>query len=360
MIVNNNLQNKNKDEVSLKEILDKALESFFYLLRHWIIIIVVGLSGAFAGLYYALGKKPIYNAEYSFVLEDENSGGFGGALGLASQFGFDLGGSSAGVFSGDNLLELMRSRAIVQETLLSPINIDGKVNTLVEYYIQFTELNESWEDKPDLVKSLHYPLNSDPSKFTREQDSLLMRIHDDLVDNFLSVAKVDKKLSIIKVEVKSIDENFSKSFAEALVNSVSRFYVETKTQKSSRNVAVLQFQTDSVRQRLNSAIRGVAQSNDVDPNSNLAMQVLRVPSQQRQIDVQANTAILTELVKNLELSKLALRRETPLIQVIDKPIFPLAVKKVGKARSMIIGGMLGGIFITSILLIRMFLRNSLK
>ncbi len=359
MTESNNLKNSNnKDEVSLKELIEKAQESFFYLLRHWVLIMLIGLSGAIIGLIYALRNKPVYNAEYSFVLEDENSSGFSGALGLASQFGIDLGGSGGGgAFTGDNLLELMRSRSIVQQALLSPIYIRDKERSLVEYYIQITEMQKSWEDKPHLVKILHFPVGSDPSKFTRHQDSILMRIHDDLIQNFLSVAKIDKKLSIIKVEVKSTDENFAKYFAEAVVNCVSRFYIETKTSKSSKNVTILQHQTDSVRQRLNNSINRVAQSTDVNPNSNVALQILRVPSQQRQIDVQANSAILTELVKNLEISKLALRRETPLIQAIDKPRFPLSVKKIGKLKTMVMGSILAGILIVLYLLMHKFFRS---
>jgi uncharacterized protein involved in exopolysaccharide biosynthesis len=164
------------------------------------------------------------------------------------------------------------------------------------------------------------------------------------------VAKKDKNLSLLQVEVKSEDEIFSKAFTEALVSEVSQFYVETKTKKSITNVAILQYQTDSVRNQLNRAISGVAQSNDDIPNLNAARQVLRSSGQQRQIDVQANTAILTELVKNLELSKLSLRKETPLIQVIDKPILPLPIEKFGKAKGILIGGFLAG-FLTVIGLI---------
>ena len=137
-------------------------------------------------------------------------------------------------------------------------------------------------------------------------------------------------------------ENFSKAFTEALVREVSQFYVETKTKKSAANVAILQHQTDSVRNQLNRAISGVAQSNDDVPNLNASRQILRSSGQQRQIDVQANTAILTELVKNLELSKLSLRKETPLIQVIDKPILPLPVERFGKAKGILLGGFLAG------------------
>jgi len=247
----------------------------------------------------------------------------------------------------------------VQQALLSPVIINGKQESLLNYYIAYNKLRETWSDKPELAK-LSFPLNNaNPATFSRAQDSVLMKIHENISKNFLSVAKIDKKLSILKVEVKATDERFAKYFAEALVAQVSRFYVDTKTQKSAKNVAILQHQADSVRQRLNAAIGGVAMANDANPNLNPTMQVLRVPSQQRQVDVQANTAILTELVKNLELAKLALRRETPLIQVIDKPILPLKVDKVGKFKGLVLGGILFGFLITLYLFSKQIF-NSIK
>jgi len=54
----------------------------------------------------------------------------------------------------------------------------------------------------------------------------------------------------------------------------------------------------------------------------------------------------------LELAKITLRKETPLIQLIDQPILPLEKDKLGRFKSLIIGGFLA-IFLTSISLIFM-------
>jgi hypothetical protein len=39
--------------------------------------------------------------------------------------------------------------------------------------------------------------------------------------------------------------------------------------------------------------------------------------------------ILTELIKQVELAKVTLRKEKPLIQVIDRPILPLPKERFG-------------------------------
>jgi uncharacterized protein involved in exopolysaccharide biosynthesis len=105
---------------------------------------------------------------------------------------------------------------------------------------------------------------------------------------------------------------------------------------------ILVRQTDSIRAELNGAITGVAVANDNTFGLNPALNVKRVPSARRQVDVQANTAILTELVKQTELAKVTLRKETPLIQIIDRPILPLPKERFGKAKGILLGGILAG------------------
>ena len=116
------------------------------------------------------------------------------------------------------------------------------------------------------------------------------------------------------------------------------------------NVEVLQKQADSIRHELNNAINGVANESDNVYNLNPSLNIRTTPAKKRQIDVQANTAILTQLVANLELAKVSLRKETPLIQVIDKPIFPLEKIRVSKLKSILLGGIFA-IFLTALYLI---------
>jgi uncharacterized protein involved in exopolysaccharide biosynthesis len=48
------------------------------------------------------------------------------------------------------------------------------------------------------------------------------------------------------------------------------------------------------------------------------------------------------LVAQLELSKVSLRKETPLVQLIDRPILPLAKVKAGRLKSLVLGSFLAG------------------
>jgi hypothetical protein len=347
-----NKQNIANDEISLKELLEKGKEWCHYLISQWKIILLAGIIGAGLGLAYSFIKKPVYTATLSFALEDEKSGGgLGSALGLASSFGIDLGGGGGSIFTGSNLTELFKSRAMVEQTMLSSVVVDGKIISLAEMYIQNKEWRDEWNDKPKF-KSLQFLPNTKRKYFTRVHDSILGEIYQDLSKTGLLVGQKDKKIAIITIDVNSTDELFAKYFTEALVKEVSDFYVTTKSKKARMNMDILERQTDSIRGELNGAITGVAIANDNTFMLNPALNVRRAPSARRQVDVQANTAILTELVKQTELAKVTLRKETPLIQVIDRPILPLKKDKIGKAKGILLGGFLAGFLALLVLIVR--------
>jgi hypothetical protein len=345
------------DDISLRELVSKAKEWLVYLFSKWKIIVLFGIIGGTLGFAYSYTKKTIYTATLTFALEDEKGGGgLGGALGLASSFGLDLGGDGGGIFSGSNLTELFKSRSMVEKTLLSPVYFNGKTLSLAEMYIQDNGWRSKWDDQPQFA-SIKFLPNSSRKTFSRVQDSILGKIYDNLSKTGLSVVQKDKKVSIINVDVSSNNEFFSKYFCEALVKEVGDFYVETKSKKSRINMAILERQVDSVRTELNGAITGVAVANDNTFNLNPALNVRRAPSARRQVDVQANTAILTELVKQSELAKVTLRKETPLIQVIDKPILPLPKERFGRVKGMIMGGLSLGFLSIFFLIINRLLKQ---
>ncbi len=344
-------------EISLKELLEKIKEWYNYLLSQWKIIVLAGIVGSTLGLAYSFSKKPVYTATLTFALEDDKGGGVVGLGSLASSFGFDIGGGGGSIFTGSNLTELFKSRSMVEKTLLTPVTVNGKVISLAEMYVKNNKWRDKWKDNPKF-KNVQFLPNGKRNNFTRVHDSILGVIYQKLSNGALSVAQKDKKIAIISMDVSSTNELFSLYFCEALAKQVGKFYVDTKSKKARMNMEILQRQTDSVRAELNGAITGVAIANDNTFNLNPALNVRRAPSARRQVDVQANTAILTELVKQAELAKVTLRKETPLIQVIDRPILPLPKYRFGKLRGILLGGFLTG-FLCVIVLVTKRLYKSI-
>lgn len=340
------------DEVSLKELIQKMQEWIGYLKTKWKLIIGIVALGGLSGFAYSSFIKPTYLATSTFVLEEDKGaggGGLGSALGLASSFGLDLGGAGGGLFTSSNIIELMKSRFVIEKTLLNSVQVAGKEISLADYYIQVNELKTDWANKPTLA-NINFPSNMDRSTFSLLQDSILHTITKELKKNNLKIVQKDKKVTIITLTVETENELFSKLFCDELLKETSDFYIVTKSKKARLNVDVLQHQADSIRAELNNAITGVAAASDNVYNLNPAFNVKSTPSRRKQVDVQANTEILKQLVAQLELSKVGLRKETPLVQLIDRPILPLEKEKPGKFISFILGGFLAG-FLTVLYLV---------
>jgi len=354
------------NETSLKEVLVKLRDWYHYLLSRRVTIIVTVVVFALLGLAYSFIKKPVYTATTTFVLEEsDKAGGLGQYAGLASMVGIDigsLGGGGGGIFEGENILELYKSRTMIEKTLLSKVDIDGKNELLIDRFIEFNELREGWDKKPALKGISFDGLDSAGTvKHTRLQDSIIGTIVEDINKYNMQVIKPDQKLSIIKAEVKATDEIFAKTFNEQIVKHVNDFYIQTKTKKAMQNVTIMQDKTDSVRKVMNGAIYTAAAVNDATPNLNVTHQVQRiVPVQRSQFTAESNKAILTELVKNLELSKISLLKETPLIQVVDAPVYPLDRKRFGKLKGIVVGGFIGGFLCVIVLLAKRMMKEILS
>ncbi|WP_343567420.1 Wzz/FepE/Etk N-terminal domain-containing protein [Sphingobacterium sp.] len=341
---------KNRREVTLKEFLLNIKIWVNYLLSKWYIILIMVIIGATLGFCYAKFKKPSYTATTTFVLESgEQGGGMGQYASMAALVGIDIGGKGDGIFQGENLLELYKSRKMIEATLLTPIGNDSS-RLLIDMYLDVVGAKKSWkEKKPNLLK-INYIRENDPF-LVRSKDSIIQSVVNDINKYNLVVAKLDKKLSIIKVEVKSPNEVFSKEFNNAIVDQVNSFYIKTKTKKSLDNISILQHKTDSVRAVMNGSISIAASTVDATPNLNPTRQAQRlVPTQRSQFSAETNKVILGQLVQNLEMSKMALMKEAPLIQVIDSPIFPLKIDKLSKVIGIVVGGILFG-FLSFIILI---------
>lgn len=333
-----------EDEISLKKLILKAQEWGGYLLSKWLIILIFGILGGTMGILFSTLKKTQYIAELTFVLEDSKSNSLGAYIGLASQFGLDLGGNSgSGIFSGDNIIEFLKSRLMVEKTLLSSIVVNGKEQSLADFYLQIN--SGSSKQAKSLIS---FPSGTDRAKFTLQQDSLLQVIYSNIINLNLTVSKPDKKLSFIAVSCSSGNELFSKAFTERLVKEATLFYIQTKTQRSAANVQNLQQKADSIESLLNRKTYSVAAAQDM--NLNPARSIAGVEVELASRNKVILQTIYAEVIKNLEISKMAMIQETPIIQIVDAPMLPLKRKKLGWLKGIILGGILGGILIAFLLL----------
>src|SRR5690606_1169343 len=144
-----------RDDINLKELIVKINGLFSYLIGNWMIILLAGLLCGGVIFVYSLAKKTNYTAKLSFILDEQSgssSGTLGAAASIAAQFGINLGGlgGSGGFFKGDNIIEFLKSRTMIDKTLLTEVEFDGKTDLLVNRYIACYGLRKKWADNTRL------------------------------------------------------------------------------------------------------------------------------------------------------------------------------------------------------------------
>jgi hypothetical protein len=320
-----------KDAASLKEMILALQDWWKYVKAKWKTILIWGAVGCVLGLTYSLITPAKYVARTNFVLENVKSGNR--LMSLAAKFGMGSNNEDGLFGDEDNIIIFLKSRTMVSQTLLSTYKKSDDSELLINRYLKVYGFTKKWKGTRLghlKFKPFYLPNN-------RLEDSVVSLIHNIILNNNLKVEKPDKDGNIVNVTTTTTDELLSKSFTDNLIENATEFYTKVKTKKTYKNVLILQHQVDSVKSLLTSDISGMALGTDAIPNINPAYQRLKVPTQLKSVDVQMNKAILEQLVANLELSKLELRKESPLVQVIDEPVLPLERHKVGKLKGIILG-----------------------
>ncbi len=307
-----------KKTIVLGDVIESIKRFFSYLRSQGKLITLFALLGLVLPLIYRAMQKPAYAAATTFILEEKSASG-GGLAGLASQVGLDLGGLGSGssLFTGDNILDIIKSRVIIEKVLLTPIS-GNSGNTLADLYLEFTGLGER------LPAKVSFAIKSDSAVAPAHsvyQDSVLYVMYEQIAKKNVSVDRLNKKGSIFKIVTVSQNQVFSKNFAERLLKETTTYYVNVKTSTAAANVKRLQARGDSLLRVLNAKSYTAASFQILDPN--VAFKSMSVPAEVSSRDKSIVFSIYAEVTKNLEMSRIALVSQTPVIQLLDVPKFPL-------------------------------------
>ena len=332
--------------LTLKEIKN---ELFSKSLRIGIFVLIFSIISV--GLNQLIDSK--YKAELSFVVEDkQQSSPLSSMSGLASQFGFDLFSSTNSTFSQANIMELLKSRGVISKTLLRSVNINHKKDLFINHFISMYDLNANWNDDPDLSSISFY------DQIEIKHDSIITLIWNKINDEHISVKIKNDDTDIIYLSFISLSEEFSKHFSENLIDEMSRMYIEYQTKQSTNTIDFLQNRSDSVFYELQNAEEKYARIKDIN------QRIIKASGRLQELQLMRNVEVLNtmylELVKNIEVSKLTLLNQTPIIQVIDKPILPLEDQKLSSIIVFIITFIITTIFSTFYFIFRKMVVDSLK
>jgi len=310
------------DDITLKELLRTFSEYKSEILsRKKLIFITVLIFCVFALLLSKVTESK-YQADITFVVQSPTSESSSlSSLGnIASSFGFNMGNSES-TFSQANVMELFKSRRIIEATLLKSVDINDQKNILlIDYYTNVKKLRNSSDWKKDKIDNIDFKIKSN------KQDSVINLFWNDIVKNNLEVSFNSKDASIITLSFIFQDQYFAKVFVENIINEMSKLYVSYNTSNTRKTLDFIQNRADSVYLELKLAEEEFAKVQDI--NQRIVKASGRLKELQLMRTVQVLNTMYIELIKNLELSKLTLLKETPIIEVMDGPVLPLEDKKI--------------------------------
>lgn len=301
-------------EVTVADFFTSYADFFAKIKAYRWYILVVLLLGFGGGAVWGFMHPPKFKAEVMIAVEDDDSSGW---QNLLQQFGIDMGGNNpGGIFKGESLVQLFKTRGQIERTLLREVEIiEGEKHEVLANAV----FRNSKLSKKAGFEGITFI--SDRSSFTPLHDSLLMLLHEEVRDEMLQVVKPENKLSIILLSITGRDKNLARALAVTAVNNTAEFYVETLSKKARLNLDVLRREADSVNSVLNGNLKSSAYYSDVNINPGRAS--LGVSQNRSLINLQVSVALYGEIIKNLKLAEIGLRKETPLIQLVDMPSFPL-------------------------------------
>ncbi|MEI6947301.1 hypothetical protein V9K67_08910 [Paraflavisolibacter sp. H34] len=330
------MEENKEDHYSLGDIARHIKSFLVYLRRKSWLLILAAVLGAVLGAVAYYKQKPKYVAECTFILEEKQSG-MGGLSSIASQFNIDVGGLSGGgsIFAGDNILDILKSRNIIQKVLLSRVDSTSNSPTLADMFLEFSGWKEKWSRSQESKDSgISYAGLAAGKELSVQQDSVLNLLYDYLSLKSVSAERVDKKGTIIKVKVIAAHPYFAKLMTERIIEQSKSFYITVKTNTAQQNVSRLERKSDSLLALLNNKSFEAADAIVLDANP--AFKTLSVPSELKMRDKNVLGALYTEIIKNLEISRISLSQQMPVIQILDKPKYPIPDSKMG--RTLIIAG----------------------
>lgn len=309
-----------KEEVTIRDIFISIRKWIRFFRRKWMYILIAFIVGGSIGFLFVKLSKTKYIATTTFIVDAP-----GGDVQTPSVLGSILGpgSSNPGLFAGDNLKWLYTSPSMLEKALLTPV--PEKNNQLLVNWL--IEIDEKLKESVKKVKVARFGSAVSPENMTLQQRAILKSAVGRLRKDYISVGNIESTTGVISVTVTSLNEHFSKELSDVLVNTVNSFYIATKTKKTAEQVASLEKKVAEYDRDINRSMYRAASAVESIPNANPNLQTIAVAPQREGVDIQVNSTLYSQMVAQLEAAKVALSKETPIIQIIDAPSYPLSGSK---------------------------------
>lgn len=285
------------------------------------------------------------------MTNQEKSGRYSPLMQIMGQFGMSTGAESV---NADKIVELLFTRFIIANTLFKTDTINGKSDLLINHFINEFNVN-NWYDEESGFRNVVFKLKPDKD-YSLEKNKIIQDIYKEIIEHHLTAGTSDN--GIVEVNYKSISEPFSKKYLDNLFETISEYYISKSNQKQRETYDIVKYYNDSLQTTLRKTEAAWAILKD--KNVFKVKAEGRLNQLRKTHELEALNAAYIESVKNLELAKFNLINQTPILQLIDRPVFPLKENKINYPLIIFAVLMLTFFFSMVIITINKIIKDALK
>ncbi len=349
-----------QEQVTLtpKLIFQKLIQTKDLALKNWWLIL------AFIGIGMAVGyyvdseknKRVQYNSKIVFNVTGASAGqdlaGFGSLLGMGG------GRGDAGLFTGENLFYVIKTRPVLERALLSYVPLgNGKKELFINYYLDSTFIRQDeWGDflkDWTTVRIQHTKRDSMGTLERQVFDGVFNKVR----DRELTIGQPSTKTAFYDLSVSMENEMVSKTFSELLLTTVERVYQETQTRKSREMLGIMKSRVDSLARVLNRTESRLAQTTVI--NSEAVAPTAKVEEGRLTRSTSFVTSLYLEASRSLENLQMSIVKESPLFTIIEPVTLPLQTKLFTRENTKF-GGVIGLIIAIVFVLAKQTYSEALK
>lgn len=316
-----------------KKYISFDLFAYFHRLKKakWTLIIMLLAFGAL-GVGVAFSIPKIYKS--SVMLAPESSGGNSLSSSLSSMASL-VGLNKSFMNSEDAIFpeiypDVMQSTNFIVG--LFPVEVesrDGKIKC--DYYTYMLKKQKfSWLDIPKMKliefmkkykkEELGKPKKSgddegpDPFYLTKEEDEIAKAIAGNIS------CSVDKKTSVITIEVTDQDPLIAASLADTLMNRLQVFITDYRTKKAIRDLDYIRNLYEEAKADYTSARKEYAEY--CDANQDVILQEVQSEMEEMENEMQLKYNIYTQLTEQLQMAQAKVQEQTPVYTIVQNASVP--------------------------------------
>lgn len=316
-------------EIDLIDILKILWDGRRTILKTVLVFIVLGLA-------VALLSVEEYTSEVEILPETQQGMSLGSLGGLAQQFGFSAPVQQGGEEISANLYpSIIQSNLFLQELMNYEVNVPNGSEK-----ISLAEYMESYQHRSWVMAVIRFPLTfkswvtswfkSDPAsienRIANDQASQrLVRMPGDEWEILRNIrnritATINNETGEVTVSVEMQDPVIAASVADEVVQNLSDFITEKRTEKTRRNVEFIEERFEEAKTQFEEAQKELAAFNDANRGRLTAMARTEEQLLQSRYDLAFN--LYNSLAERLEEARIKLQEETPVISIIEPAAVP--------------------------------------